>query len=115
MVDKTPGPPNQLSKALLGLTTKEPLRMPEDPPFSATDENQAPFVPSSHARLSYHCPNTNCAGHYYLAAGDFGRERKCSKCGLIVTIGKGASGIGLYAVLLLIGALLGFLIADLLR
>jgi hypothetical protein len=86
--------------------------MPEDPPFSATDENQAPFVPSTQAPVIYHCPNTSCDGHYYLAARDLGQEVKCSKCGLTVTIGKrSVSSLLPYVVLLIIGALVGFLIA----
>jgi hypothetical protein len=62
--------------------------MAEDPPISATDENQAHYVPSDVARSCYHCPNTMCDGHFYLAPRDLGRESICPKCGLPVTIGK---------------------------
>lgn len=57
------------------------------------DENQAPFVPSSETRACYHCPNTNCDGHYYLKPNELGKELICPKCGLPVTIGKTPSAV----------------------
>lgn len=53
-----------------------------------TDENKAPFVPESQTRASYHCPRTNCDGHFYLRPAELGREFVCEKCGLPVTIGQ---------------------------
>src|SRR6266542_4995986 len=84
--------------------------MTDDQPFSATDENQAPLVPSDHTPACFHCPNTNCDGHYYLTARDFGRRLRCSKCGLMVTIGTSDSDRLFYFAALLIGAVLGFLV-----
>src|ERR1700694_3088680 len=60
----------------------------QDLPMSAPDENQAPYAPSDMAPICYHCPNTTCDGHYYLASRDLGREMICPKCRLPVTIGK---------------------------
>jgi hypothetical protein len=55
------------------------------------DENKAPFVPESETRASYHCPRTNCDGHFYLTPAELGRELVCEKCGLPITIGRGKS------------------------
>lgn len=55
------------------------------------DENKAPFVPESETRASYHCPRTNCDGHFYLRPAELGREFVCEKCGLPITIGRGTS------------------------
>lgn len=60
----------------------------DDSPFSAADDNKAAFVPSELAPAAYHCPNTVCDGHYYLAARELGRELTCAKCGLAVRIGN---------------------------
>ena len=53
------------------------------------DENKAPFVPESETRASYHCPRTNCDGHFYLRPAELGHEFVCDKCGLPITIGRG--------------------------
>jgi hypothetical protein len=52
------------------------------------DDNKASFVPESETRASYHCPRTNCDGHFYLRPTELGRELLCEKCGLPVTIGQ---------------------------
>jgi hypothetical protein len=44
------------------------------------DENKAPFVPESETRASYHCPRTNCDGHFYLRPAELGHEFVCDKC-----------------------------------
>jgi len=89
--------------------------MAKDPPLSATDDNKAAFVASTNAPVCYHCPNTNCSGHYYLSQEKLGQDLTCTKCGLAVTIGKTtdnrASAVAYCLVSLLLGALAGFLIA----
>jgi len=52
------------------------------------DENSAPYIAPNIGTTCYHCPNTNCDGHYYLSGTDLGVERICPRCGLPVTIGQ---------------------------
>lgn len=88
------------------------VRMAENDPLP--DENRAPYVPSDVAPTCYHCPNTSCDGHYYLRRRELGQKMICPKCGLTVIIGTRAGGSSLwlrYVGLLVIGALIGFLIA----
>lgn len=52
------------------------------------DENSAKYVPPDIGTICYHCPSTTCDGHLYISAGEMGRELRCPKCKLIVTIGS---------------------------
>jgi hypothetical protein len=88
--------------------------MPEDrrTPSWATDENKARYVPSNETAASYHCPATNCDGHYYIKQSNLGRDLTCPKCGLAVTIGKRKSRWWLYFVLPAFGMLIGYALAT---
>ena len=80
------------------------------------DENTAPHVPQEIGTTCYHCPHTNCDGHFYLHQADLGIERMCPKCGLAVTVGKRTERPGQnwsatrILLALLFGACLGFLL-----
>jgi len=57
------------------------------------DENSAPYIPPDIGTTCYHCPHTTCDGHFYIATEDLGRELACSKCGLVVRIGRSAASV----------------------
>jgi len=57
------------------------------------DENSAPYIPPDIGTTCYHCPHTTCDGHFYIATEDLGHELTCSKCGLVVTIGRSTASV----------------------
>ena len=77
------------------------------------DENTAPFKRSG--PTCYHCPRTTCGGHFYLSSSELGRSHTCSNCGLVVTIGVGASSRKVKPVWFSLGMFLGIALMALLR
>ena len=55
------------------------------------DDNVAAHVSPEVGATAYHCPSTNCNGHFYLRKADLGREQVCPKCKLAVTVGRCSS------------------------